>query len=97
MSGNPRGRPPGIIEKAPRNLQHLQEKAIRVIEAHLDDDDLRAGTYVYDQNMGTAPQQATPTEMLEVVLRFLERFPEAAEHLKAQLLSEPTQEGQNAS
>ncbi len=91
-SGNRRGRPAGIVEKQPRNLMHFHNRALNVVKHALQEDDLRAATYVIDHNLGTAPQQSSAVEMLDVVLRYLERFPEAAEHLKSQLLSEPTQE-----
>lgn len=88
MSGNLSGRPAGIIEKGPRNLQHLQDKAIEVLDKHLDEDSDRVAMYVYDQNMGTARQQASPVELLEAVIKLLMGFPEAAAHLKSQLLTE---------
>jgi hypothetical protein len=96
-TGNPGGRPRGIIEKQPRSLKHLQDKALKVIESHLDQDDLRAGTYVYDQNMGTAPQQSSPVELLQAVLQILEKFPDAAEALKSNLLAEENENASQAS
>ena|ERR1700678_2342645 len=88
-------RPPGagrpLGAKNLPNLEKLHDKALKVVESHLDKDSLSAATYVYDQNMGKAGSEQTITVNLpemKTLLEILHGFPDALRAVQAKFLPE---------